>query len=73
MDANRLEVFALSAVDILLALKANFCTCSSDKHKPGTKTIGVKEDVYDRLKARKRDGESFTDLVDRLLDEAQTD
>ncbi|NUE02312.1 hypothetical protein HUB97_07390 [Halorubraceae archaeon YAN] len=39
----------------------------------GTKTIGVKEDVYDRLKARKRDGESFTDLVDRLLDEAQTD
>jgi predicted CopG family antitoxin len=39
----------------------------------GTKTIGVREDVYERLKARKRENESFTDLVDRLLAEAQTD
>lgn len=37
----------------------------------GTKTIGVREDVYERLKARKREGESFTDLVDRLLDDVQ--
>ncbi len=35
----------------------------------GTKTIGVREDVYERLRARKRPDESFTDLVDRLLDE----
>lgn len=39
----------------------------------GTKTIGVKDDVYDRLKARKREDESFTDLVNRLLDEATTE
>ncbi len=35
----------------------------------GTKTIGVREEVYERLRARKRPDESFTDLVDRLLDE----
>jgi predicted CopG family antitoxin len=39
----------------------------------GTKTIGLREDVYERLRARKRDGESFTDLVDRLLDESNAD
>jgi predicted CopG family antitoxin len=39
----------------------------------GTKTIGLREDVYDRLKARKRQGESFTDLIDRLLAEADVD
>ncbi|MGQ4555814.1 antitoxin VapB family protein [Halobellus sp. GM3] len=39
----------------------------------GTKTIGLRDDAYERLKARKRDDESFTDLVDRLLDEATVD
>jgi predicted CopG family antitoxin len=39
----------------------------------GTKTIGLRDDVYERLKARKREDESFTDLVNRLLDEQQTD
>ena len=39
----------------------------------GTKTIGVREDVYERLRARKRDDESFTDLMDRLLDESKGD
>lgn len=39
----------------------------------GTKTIGITEDVYERLKARKREGESFTELVDRLMDEARPD
>jgi len=39
----------------------------------GSKTIGLREDVYERLKARKRDDESFTDLVNRLLDERDTD
>ncbi len=38
-----------------------------------TKTIGLREDVYERLKARKREDESFTDLVDRLIDEATVD
>lgn len=39
----------------------------------GTKTIGVTEEVYDRLRARKRDDESFTDLLDRLIDETAGD
>jgi len=39
----------------------------------GTKTIGLREDAYERLKARKREDESFTDLVERLLDEATAD
>ncbi len=39
----------------------------------GTKTIGLREDVYERLKARKRDDESFTDLIDRLIDETSVD
>ena len=39
----------------------------------GTKTIGVTEAVYERLAARKRADESFTDLLDRLLDEATAD
>lgn len=38
-----------------------------------TKTIGIKEEVYERLAARKRADESFTDLLDRLLDEATAD
>jgi len=39
----------------------------------GTKTIGIREDVYERLKAQKRTDESFTDLMNRLLDETTND
>jgi predicted CopG family antitoxin len=39
----------------------------------GTKTIGLRKDVYERLRARKRDDESFTDLVDRLIDVSTAD
>lgn len=39
----------------------------------GTKTIGLQEDAYERLKARKREDESFTELVNRLLDESKPD
>jgi len=39
----------------------------------GTKTIGLRDDVYERLKARKREGESFTELIDRLLNETTID
>ena len=39
----------------------------------GTKTIGIKDETYDRLKGRKREDESFTDLVERLLDETTAD
>jgi len=38
-----------------------------------TKTFRLRDDVYERLKTRKREGESFSDLVDRLLDEEQAD
>lgn len=36
-------------------------------------TIDVRDDVYERLKVRKRDDESMSDLVDRLLDETSAD
>lgn len=32
----------------------------------GTKTITIKEDAYERLKAHKRENESFSDVVSRL-------
>lgn len=34
----------------------------------GTKTIRVREEVYDQLKAQKRPEESFSDLLSRLAD-----
>lgn len=34
----------------------------------GTKTIRVREEVYERLRAQKRPDESFSDLLDRLTD-----
>lgn len=38
-----------------------------------TKTIGITEEVYDRLAAEKREDESFTDTVARLIDESASD
>lgn len=32
----------------------------------GTKSLTITEDAYDRLKAHKREGESFTDVIVRL-------
>lgn len=32
----------------------------------GTKTITITEDVYERLRSHKREGESFSDVVRRL-------
>jgi predicted CopG family antitoxin len=39
----------------------------------GTKTIDIREEVYERLKAQKRGDESFTDTVERLLEETKPD
>lgn len=39
----------------------------------GTKTIGITEEVYDRLAAEKREDESFTEAVARLIDVAGSD
>lgn len=33
----------------------------------GTKTIRLDEDVYERLKSEKRDDETFSEAVDRLI------
>ncbi|PSP78138.1 hypothetical protein BRC81_08845 [Halobacteriales archaeon QS_1_68_20] len=35
----------------------------------GTKTIRVSETAYERLAARKREGESFSDVIERLTDD----
>lgn len=32
----------------------------------GTKTLTITEDAYERLKALKREGESFSDVVNRI-------
>lgn len=37
----------------------------------GTKSLTITEEAYDRLKAHKREGESFTDTVLRLTGENQ--
>ncbi|MBS1263844.1 MAG: hypothetical protein MAG715_01036 [Methanonatronarchaeales archaeon] len=33
----------------------------------GTKTISLSDDAYEQLKAKKREGESFSDVVRRLF------
>ncbi|AZH25891.1 antitoxin VapB family protein [Haloplanus aerogenes] len=38
-----------------------------------SKNIAIKEDVYERLKAHKRGGESFSETLDRLLHELDSD
>jgi predicted CopG family antitoxin len=38
-----------------------------------TKTIGVREEVYERLSSEKQEGESFSDTIERLVEHAQSD
>ena len=38
-----------------------------------SKNIGIKEDVYERLRAHKRGDESFSETLDRLLHEFDSD
>jgi len=38
-----------------------------------SKNIGIREDVYERLKAHKRGDESFSDTLDRILAELDAD
>ncbi|WP_435176548.1 antitoxin VapB family protein [Halorussus sp. AFM4] len=39
----------------------------------GTTTISLKDEAYDRLKEAKREGESFSDVVLRLTESADTE
>ena len=39
----------------------------------GAKIIAVRDEVYERLKVRKRENEGFTDVINRLLDETTAD
>lgn len=38
-----------------------------------TKTISIRDDTYDLLKNVKREGESFSDVIDRLIKKERTD
>lgn len=38
-----------------------------------TKNIGIREKVYEHLKAHKQGDESFSDTIERLLEEAEGD
>jgi predicted CopG family antitoxin len=38
-----------------------------------SKNIGIREDVYERLKAHKRGEESFSEVLDRILRELDSD
>ncbi|WP_254524799.1 antitoxin VapB family protein [Natrinema caseinilyticum] len=38
----------------------------------GSKTVSLKDETYRRLDREKRDGESFSDAIDRLLAEDDT-
>lgn len=60
------------SVSVLKPRVRLLCLCAQTQSM-GTKTIGVRENVYERLNARKRENESFTDLMNRLLDETQAD
>ncbi len=35
----------------------------------GSKTISIRDGVYERLRRRKREDESFADVIDRLMGE----
>ncbi|WP_276258056.1 antitoxin VapB family protein [Haloglomus litoreum] len=35
----------------------------------GTKTVRLEEDVYERIKSRKREDETFSEAVDRLTND----
>lgn len=39
----------------------------------GTKTIGLDDEAYERLRAEKREGESFSDVVKRVTSEVHSD
>ena len=39
----------------------------------GTKTISIREDVYDMLKSLKRDQESFSDVISKLTKKKGSD
>jgi len=67
-----MTVLTPAAELVAIAALAVLCLCAQTQDM-GTKTIGLREEVYERLKSHKREDESFTELVNRLLDETATD
>ncbi len=49
------------------------CTQTHTQTRMASKNIGIREDVYERLKAHKRGDESFSETLDRLLTELDSD
>ena len=49
------------------------CTQTHTQKRMASKNIGIKQEVYERLKAHKRGDESFSETLDRLLHELDSD
>lgn len=41
--------------------------CACIHRSMGTKTLSIREETYEMLKGEKREGESFSDVIDRLM------
>lgn len=52
------------------ALHLNVCLNREEFGKDMVKTITIREEVYKKLKALKREGESFSDLLESLAENA---
>lgn len=48
--------------------RPTLCTCRRTRTRMGTKSLTITEEAYERLRAHKREGESFTDTILRLTD-----
>lgn len=48
------------------------CVCTQTQRME-TKTIGLDDEAYKRLKAQKREGENFSDTVKRIAEEISAD
>ena len=45
----------------------------TQRHNMSTKTISIRDEVYNLLRDAKREGESFSDVIERLLKKDRMD
>ena len=67
-ERDTVSVFSLTCVrsgTLNLDGPTLMCTQTHTRTRMASKNIGIKEDVYERLKAHKRGGESFSETLDR--------